>query len=337
MPHFIEKEFRSIINKKKVIDYWFWDRYSINPYQGCLMGCAYCDARSAHYRMPDDFENEIVVKKEASLILDDKLKKARTFLPDVVSLSGVTDPYQAAEKKFRNTRKILQVLKAYQFPVHIITKSDLVLEDLDLLREIAIQNWCTVSVSIPSLNAEVAQIIDGRSILPSKRLEIIKRIKQEAPEIQAGVLKIPIIPYLGDDHSVLTAELEEIKQHYADYVLFGGGVHMRDHQATYFLNHLFERRPDLKQPYLNLFKISRIRPYQGLSSPPLSYLVPIHKTMLNACDKLGLNFRIKRFVPDDYRRDAYLKSEALFQEAYLLQTSGKGYKSKIIEAYNCYV
>ena len=99
MPEFIEQEFKSIINKLKFIDNWFWCRYTINPYNGCLFGCVYCDARSAKYHMPEDFENKIIIKRNVRELLDNRLSRARTFLKDVVGFGGVTDSFQAAEKK----------------------------------------------------------------------------------------------------------------------------------------------------------------------------------------------------------------------------------------------
>ncbi len=97
MPTFIKQQFKSILNKKKFIDNWFWDRYSINPYNGCSFGCIYCDARSAKYHAPQDFENKITIKQNVGPMLDKRLSRARTLLPDVVGLGGVTDCYQPAE------------------------------------------------------------------------------------------------------------------------------------------------------------------------------------------------------------------------------------------------
>ena len=101
---FIEKEYKSIINKRKWIDSWFWERYSINPYNGCHFGCIYCDARSGKYHMPEQFEEEIVIKKHVAQMLDTRLTRARTFMPDIVGIGGVTDCYQLAEKIYKNTQ-----------------------------------------------------------------------------------------------------------------------------------------------------------------------------------------------------------------------------------------
>ena len=87
MITYTEKEFKSILNIRKFIDHWFWDKYGINPYNGCQFGCIYCDSRSAKYHLPEDFENNIIIKKDAELILDKRLKNARTLLPDVVGIS----------------------------------------------------------------------------------------------------------------------------------------------------------------------------------------------------------------------------------------------------------
>ena len=241
MPSFKEQEFKSLINKKKHIDSWFWDRYTINPYNGCLFGCIYCDARSEHYHMPKQFENEIVIKKNVGELLQQRLKKARSFLPDVVGIGGVTDSYQPAERIYRNTRQILEVLSRYRYPVHIATKSTLVLEDLDLLKKIAQQTWCTISVTITTIKPDKAKFLDFRAPNPQKRLDIIRQIKANTPEIQTGILLIPLVPFLGDDPKDLDQLFQEAKTAGADYVLFGGGMTLRNKQALWFLKHLKEK------------------------------------------------------------------------------------------------
>ena len=148
MAEFIKKDFKSILNCYKYLDSWFWSRYSINPYNGCQFGCVYCDSRSQKYHLPTDFENKITIKNNVAVLLDNRLTRARTLLPDVVVLSGTTDPYQPSEKKYRNTRQCLEILLKHKYPVHIITKSTMVLEDLEILEAIGKESWCTVSLTI---------------------------------------------------------------------------------------------------------------------------------------------------------------------------------------------
>ncbi len=194
MPSFTEKQFKTVLNTKKFIDSWFWDRHSVNPYNGCLFGCIYCDARSSHYQMPADFENDIVVKQHVGTMLDQRLSRARTLLPDVVGLGGVTDCYQAAETKFGNTRACLEVLAKHRYPVHLATKSALVLRDGALLDEIGRDSWCSVSFTVTTVDDKTARFLDNRSPPPAKRLETLRELKQSHPHIHAGVLAIPLVP-----------------------------------------------------------------------------------------------------------------------------------------------
>lgn len=323
MPEFIEKTFKSILNKKKFIDSWFWDRYSINPYNGCLFGCVYCDARSAGYFMPEDFENQITIKESVGDMLDQRLSRARKLLPDVVGIGGVTDCYQPAEKKYRNTRQCLEVLAKHHYPVHLATKSTLVLEDLDILNQIGKDTWCTVSVSIPTVNPEFAGFLDFRSPSPQKRLDVVKQIKKDAPDVQTGILLIPMVPFMGDATEDLVQMVRSAKDAGADYLLFGGGMTMRDRQALWFLKRLKTDFPELIAKYEKLFSF-RYQPqtYDGKHSPPLDYLLPRHRQLLKLCQENQLSYRIQRFIPHDYRKTNYVIAEMLFNEAYEKQLLG---------------
>ena len=320
MPKFIEKTYKSIINKKHHIDHWFWTKYTINPYNGCLFGCIYCDARSAQYHMPEDFENEILVKKDVGKILDERLRKARSFLPDVVGIGGVTDSYQPAETIYRNTRQILEVLHKHRYPVHIFTKSDRVLEDLELLNSIGERTWCTVSITINTVDPAVSKFLDNRSPSPQKRLEVIKTIKAKAPHVQTGVLLIPFVPFLSDSQESFEQLFLAAKEAGADYVMFGGGMTLRDQQALWFLNQLSAQRPDLIPKYEELYQF-KYDPkfYAGKYVPKGDYLLEKHKLLFALSDKYEMPFQIPRFIPKDYRKENYQMSEILFKEAFKQQ------------------
>lgn len=323
MPEFIEKEFKSILNKKKYIDSWFWDRYSINPYNGCLFGCVYCDARSAHYGMPEDFENNIIIKQNAAEMLDLRISRARTLLPDVVGMGGVTDCYQGAEKVFENTRQCLEVLLRHGYPIHLATKSTLVLRDADLLNQIGERSWCSISVTITTLDSELAGFLDNRSPSPQRRLEVVKTLKEAAPNIQVGVLLIPLAPYFSDSEAALTAMVEAVSAAGADYLLFGGGMSLRDKQAAWFLRHLEARYPDIFAKYSELYEFTDVDEYDGRNSPPASYLIPRQKFLLEQCRVHHLNYRIPRYIPTDWRRTNYIIAEKLLNEAYIKQMHGQ--------------
>lgn len=323
MVKFIEKELKSILNKNRSIDSWFWDRYTVDPYIGCQFGCIYCDARNEHY-LPTKFENDIIVKKNASKMLDKRLSNRKTLLPDVVVLSGATDPYQPAEKKFKNTRQCLEILEKHKYPVHIITKSNLVLEDLDLLEEIGKNNWCCISITIPTSNSTRAIFLEKKAPSPQVRFEMIKTIKQKTKHIQIGILFIPVVPFLCDSEEIFEDIVKNAKESKADYVLFAGDMTMRDDQAKWFLQHLSKRYPELIERYEELYQF-KYKPdsYEGNYEPKKGYIIKIHKRFFALCEKYQIPYRIKRFIPHDFREKNYLIAQQLLNEAYKLQMLGK--------------
>ncbi len=278
--------------------------------------------------MPEDFENNIAIKHDIATNLNQRLNKARTLLPDVVAMSGVTDPYQGAEKKYENTRQCLEVLQKYGYPVHIITKSGLVLRDLDLLQAIAEKNWCTVSITITSTDNAKARFLEKRSPTPEKRFKVIEEIKSKAPEIQTGVLAIPIVPCITDAQEELEGLYQRTRESNADYLLFAAGMTMHDTQALYFLSHLAHTFPDLIPQYESLFGFEyNDKQYKGSMSPVSSYMKEKSQLMLNLNKKYDLPYRIKRFIPKDYRNVNYQIAEMLLNEAYDAQLVGKEYQS----------
>lgn len=278
--------------------------------------------------MPEDFENNITIKKDLVLSLDQRLTKARTLLPDVVAMSGVTDPYQPAEKKYENTRQCLQVLLKHGYPVHIITKSDLVLRDLDLLQAIAEKNWCTVSVTITTTDEAKARFLEKRSPIPEKRFRIIEEIKAKAPNIQTGVLAMPIVPYLSDNKEELEKLYQRTKETKADYLIFAAGMTIHDTQALYFLSHISKEFPDLIPGYEKLYGLKYdSKQYLGSMIPVESYMKEKIQMLLELNKKYELPYRIKRFIPKDHRHVNYQVAEKLLNEAYDLQLADKPHEN----------
>ncbi|MDN5204832.1 radical SAM protein [Fulvivirgaceae bacterium BMA10] len=328
MPKFIEKTYRSVLNKKKFIDHWFWSRYTLNPYNGCMFGCIYCDARSEHYHMPEDFENQILIKKGIGDLLDTRISRARTLKPDVVVIGGVTDPYQPAETKYRNTRQCLAILKKHQYPVHIITKSDLVLDDIALLQEIAQQTWSTVSFTITTTNPKIAKFLEVRSPSPARRLAAIEKIKAKTPQIQVGALVIPVVPFLTDSDIQLEDVVRSVKDSGADFLLFGGAMTMRNLQASWYLKHIQKSYPELMHKYETLYNFSHNNDtYQGNLVPQASYLLSNHRKLIKLCKDYELPVRIKRFIPADFRKLNYEVAEVILHRSRSKQLTGKPYEN----------
>ena len=172
--------------------------FSINPYQGCEHGCIYCYARNSHeyygYSAGLDFERKIIVKRTAPQLLREYFNKKR-YKPEVIFLSGNTDCYQPLERKLNITRGLLEVFLQYKNPVSIITKNNVILRDLDLLTELARHNLVHVSISLTTLDEQLRQKLEPRTITASGRLSVIEKLSQH--NIPVRVMAAPIIPGLN--------------------------------------------------------------------------------------------------------------------------------------------
>ncbi|WP_411029534.1 PA0069 family radical SAM protein [Spongiimicrobium sp. 3-5] len=174
--------------------------YSMNTYQGCEHGCIYCYARNTHeywgYSAGMDFERVILVKKSAALLLEEKLKN-KNWVADTVVLSGNTDCYQPAEKKFRITRECLKVFLKYRHPVGIITKNSLILRDLEILKDLNKDQLVGVNISVTSLSEETRRILEPRTASIKKRLNTIRVLSEN--NIPVNAMLAPIIPGINSN------------------------------------------------------------------------------------------------------------------------------------------
>jgi DNA repair photolyase len=189
------KSTKSILNKMKNIDGWFWCRYTLNAYNGCEHACVYCDARSDRYYLHKEFDNSIYVKENSAELLEKKLKNTRTLLPDIVALGGTCDAYQPAEAKFQNLPKILKILAKYKYPVNISTKNKLIQRDLELFNQIATDTYAGISFTITSIDPSVVNALEPGASTTQERLDVIHRIHTKFPKIHVGVNFMPIIPF----------------------------------------------------------------------------------------------------------------------------------------------
>lgn len=188
---------RSIISRNASPDIGF--EASINPYRGCSHGCAYCYARPTHEYLGLsaglDFESKVLVKEGAPELLRKQLSSPR-WEPKVLSMSGVTDPYQPAEGEFGITRGCLVVLAEFRSPVVIVTKNHLVTRDVDLLSELARHNAAAVAVSLTTLDDGLRRVMEPRTSRPVRRLAAIEKLAEAG--VPVGVMTAPVIPAIND-------------------------------------------------------------------------------------------------------------------------------------------
>ncbi|MGH9763829.1 MAG: PA0069 family radical SAM protein [Blastocatellia bacterium] len=300
---FIRDASRSIIARNDSPDVWF--DVSINPYRGCEHGCIYCYARPTHeylgFSAGLDFETRILVKEDAPELLREELSSPK-WKPQVLVLSGVTDPYQPIENKLKITRRCLEVLEEFRNPAGIITKNHLVTRDIDILKKLAAINAVRVSVSVTTLDPDLARIMEPRTSTPERRLAAIQQLAEAG--IPVGVNVAPIVPALTDHEipAIVSAAVKAGAKH-------AGFIVMR---LPYAVSDLFEQWltdhfPDRKKKIL-----SHIRDLRGgkLNDPRFKsrmkgegvYADQIKSLFKLACKKAGLTNDIQPLSTDAFRR-----------------------------------
>ncbi len=246
----IEVDAKSILNKITSPD--VPGEYSINPYQGCEHGCAYCYARNTHpywgYSAGLDFETQIMVKRNAPELLDKALSR-KSWTAKPIMLSGNTDCYQPIEKKFMITRRLLEVFWKHKHPVSIITKNSLILRDMDILKNMALHNLVHVAVSINTLDDKLRQKLEPRTASVNKRLQLIKALTDQGIPVTA--LAAPIIPGLNDQDIIpLVKKVAEAGARTVKQIV----VRLNGDVAEIFSDWLGHHYPDRRSKVLNKIK-----------------------------------------------------------------------------------
>lgn len=194
---YFDDQSQSIVSENDSPDIPF--RYSVNPYRGCTHACPYCYARNTHEYLGLnaglDFETKIFVKRRAPALLREFLAR-KGWAAEPITFSGVTDCYQPAEREFRLTRGCLEVAREFRQPIGIVTKNALVVRDREILHDLAAHTLVHVNISITTLDAELARVMEPRTSIPAARLRAIRELS--AAGIPVGVLVAPIIPGLND-------------------------------------------------------------------------------------------------------------------------------------------
>lgn len=310
---------KSILNKSKRADHWFWTRYSAYPYMGCQHGCAFCYSRERKY-IPykpldaetdydfekDEFSHVIKIKENAPQLL---LKVLKRVPVDMV----FTGDYQPVERKFKLSRLMLEVCLELGFPVFVLTRSPLVLRDLDLLKAIDVRSRAVVAFSIiytPEA-AEYRDICKLEGLAPSveKRFVAMEQIARAG--ILTGTVAMPLLPGLCDNNLNLQALTSWTARHGGKFVL-GGGLTLADQQKQFFLRTLRQNRPDLLPLYTRLYpqgSYSQTEPWRQVG-------MRIHEYCLSA----GISDRIPRpIIPGEKKALNKRIVEQLAHQLHLLE------------------
>jgi len=245
--------------------------WTINPYRGCEFACKYCYARYTHefMEMRDgmEFEQKIFVKQHAADLLRQELKKVKQ--DEAIALGTATDPYQPAERRYEVTRRILEEFACHRgHTLGIITKSDLIVRDREVLQQIAKSNKLSVNVTITTLNTDLARILEPRAPRPDLRLDAARALAQAG--LYVGISCSPVIPGITDSPKDLEALIRAAADSGADYV-FANPLFLKPCSAAVFLPFVEKNFPHLAASYRERYKDRAFLP--GAYGKRLSQLV----------------------------------------------------------------
>ena len=221
----------------------------INIYRGCEHGCIYCDSRSRCYNMNHAFE-DIEVKINAPELLEQALKHKRKRC--MIGTGSMSDPYMPLEKELKLTRKCLEIIDIYNFGFTLITKSDLVLRDLDLLKKINEKTKCVVQMTITTFDDELCRIIEPNVCVTSRRIEVLKILHEN--NIPTIVWMTPILPFINDNEENIMNILKACKKAGVYGIMtFGIGLTLREGDREYYYEKLDSYFPGLKNRYIRKY------------------------------------------------------------------------------------
>ena len=235
--HFIEA--KGILHNK--------DGYhGMNIYRGCTHGCIYCDSRSLCYQFTHQFE-DIEVKKNAPELLEQALKSKRTRC--MIGTGSMSDPYMQCETELRMTRKCLEVIRKYGFGLAIQTKSDRILEDIDLLDAINQDAKCVVQMTLTTYDDDLCRILEPNVCNTKRRIEVLEEMQKRG--IPTVVWLTPILPFINDTEENITSILNEcIRVGVKGIICFDMGLTLREGDREYFYAALDKHFPGLKDRYI---------------------------------------------------------------------------------------
>lgn len=256
---------------------WFGIKYNMNLYRGCQHGCIYCDTRSECYGI-DDLE-DVAVKTNALELLDTELTRKR--IKGAIGLGSMNDCYQPIEAELGMTRQALEIICRHGFPVHILTKSDLVVRDLDRLACIS-RTYAAVSFTITTADDALAAKVEPNAPSPSRRLAAMKQCSGAG--LLTGAMLMPVLPFLEDSAENILGVIRGVHRAGGKYIVAAFGMTLRDRQRDYYYRQLDLRFPGLRERY--------IRTYGESYSASARDAGHLEAAFRDECAKLGIAARI---------------------------------------------
>ena len=273
---------KTILSKVKYGNEWYGVDFNMNLYRGCSHGCIYCDSRSNCYHI-DNFDVP-KGKENALLILENELSKKKDH--GVVGIGSMSDTYNPLEKQYEQTRGALKLLSKYNFGVSIDTKSDLILRDLDLLKEINSKNNVIIKFTITTPNDDLSKIIEPHVCASSRRFEAMKILSDNG--IFVGIMMNPVLPFITDNEEDIKRLVRLAHESGAKFIQTFMGMTLRENQRDYYYKKLDEHFKGLKEEY--------IKYYGERYNCAVPNYKALYKVFVFECEKYGILYNMKDII-----------------------------------------
>jgi len=288
-PRYKETACKSVLGKTGPLDTQFWTSYTFDPYNNCEFNCIYCHAAAQKNDGTREFCAPVYAKTNAPEVLAKELSSVKR--KGVARLSLNTDPYQPAEEKYQITRQLLELLKENGWPFAIGTKSDLILRDLDLIKQASEKSWVCIGLTVTTLDEKLAKLLEPNAPSPRKRLEAVKKLSDEG--IMVGVWLIPLIPHVNDSYQNMDEVIGAAVDNGARFVLTG----MLDMRGSIrFTKFLKEHYAEYAPLYEKLYEGKPTKPSCGDMEE--SYLYNAYSRFISLCEK----HKVESYIPHFYSR-----------------------------------
>jgi len=293
-----EIQAKTLLARLKGPDDWFGLYYNMNLYRGCQHQCIYCDSRSECYQNKD-FDHDVLVKANAIELLRRELAGKRVV--GTIGTGSMNDPYMPLEKVVCLTRRALEVIAETGFPIHAITKSDLVLRDLDLLEEISLKTYAAVTFTVTTADDALSKQLEPGAPVSSRRLAALRTLSRGG--LLTGITLMPVLPFIEDNEENIRKIVTLAAENGARYILPAFGMTLRDRQRTYYYDKLDQLFPGLRPRYEKLFRERYSASAQNAAR--------LGKVFNDLCRGYGIATKMPVFLPQKRLRDESLQPRLL--------------------------
>ena len=270
---------KTLISRVSGIDSIFGLDYGLNLYRGCQHRCIYCDSRSLCYGI-ENFDGDVLIKANAIEILRDELSRKRK--KGIIGTGSMNDPYMPLEEQISLTRRALETIADYGFGVHVITKSDLVLRDIDVLQRISRMS-AAVSLTITTVDDALSKIVEPGAPPSSSRFRAMKRLSKAGIETRLALM--PTLPFIEDSWENVSAIVEEAHSCGVKVIIPWFGMSMRNRQRDYFYDRLDESFPGLRERYEAA--------YGEAYACPSPHAKDLYRRTQELCARLGIATQVR--------------------------------------------